>query len=183
MKKIDKQLFDWIPSVEIYMEDINLIFELLKDSCKEVHISDEDFEYESIEECIEKRGNSPSVLSLHGYYPHLWLSFNRKNFPNCIHLFSTGGSKKAEGLYFQVRDILLRHKKFSNYAFNLKSAFIVFFIALGLSPWFKAWFPQPGLRILILIAALGYIILSILHGTGTLYSINLFKKHEKESFF
>ena len=106
-----------LPSLNVFLDDVEQILEILKESCKDAHISDRDFEFESLEELIDNKGLRPKSLNLQGHQPYLSLSFNRRDFPTCIHLFSTGESDEEKSLYLKVQNILMNRKKWTNYLF------------------------------------------------------------------
>jgi len=67
MKKVDKSRhFVRLSYAKLYLDDLERIIELMKEQSLEVLIKDDDFEYESIAEMVEKRGDKKSQIMIIG---------------------------------------------------------------------------------------------------------------------
>lgn len=67
MKKIDKSgHFARLSYARLYRDDLERIAELMKEQSLEVLLKDDDYEYESIEEIVERRGERKSQIEIIG---------------------------------------------------------------------------------------------------------------------
>ncbi len=95
--------------IQLYRDDIELILLALQENEFDVEIKDEELEYDSLDELIEKRSITPNHFEInaglkadrHGGF--VKLSFKRKG----VHLSSYGfGYKEPQIVFARIRDIL-----------------------------------------------------------------------------
>ncbi len=187
MKKVDDSKFIVVPSVSLFREDVDSILDIFRKHAKEVKISDGNFEYDSIEELNDERGDKIKKLILKAFNPfHFSLRFDRSDIINGTTLYVSSQEETALTTFYQIKEILLRRKKMANYVFHpLIGIIAVILLVVILSApeeKLKEIFPSRALRVFLLLTLFSVPILSLMYRIGSFFSINLKKAHESSSF-
>lgn len=69
IKKKEKYFNSNIPSVKLYLDDIEHIIDILKSDTAIIEISDDENTYESIDEIRKVKGNNPKLIKIEGKLP------------------------------------------------------------------------------------------------------------------
>lgn len=69
IKKKEKYFNSYIPSVKLYLDDIEHIIDILKSDNAIIEISDDENTYESIDEIRKVKGNNPKLIKIEGKLP------------------------------------------------------------------------------------------------------------------
>jgi len=105
MKKIsNKRLSHHFPSVVLYREDLEEIYNMIKGVSKEVSITSGDYSFDSINDL---KDNSPAKiknLSITGNYPYISLSFGKEW--HTILLYTYGENVEVEAIFYRIKNIL-----------------------------------------------------------------------------
>ena len=96
--------------LKLYREELEEVFELVKNTCTSVEVSDEKRVYDSLEELGDRVGKKLRDLQIRGHDPYITVQLGaetlkwglRKDYNR---IFTTDG-EKAETLFFKVRDLL-----------------------------------------------------------------------------
>jgi hypothetical protein len=110
MKQIRQLKLQSGPSVKIYRDDIDEIIQILSKHLSGVLISDENYEYVSIEEFIKQRGTRPRYLSIKSSGYEVQLDLKHGGIISGSKLFSDG-SEKANTCFFVIKDILDKRRR------------------------------------------------------------------------
>ena len=171
------------PSITIYKDDLQKILEILNEVCERVKISDEEYEYESLEELEHTKGLKPKQISITGISPYVSLDLKQ----NSIWLYRSDSDQKSVYIYKQIEEILLSKKNLISTLFNKSGGiiscvilFILFFMPVAT---LKDWFPNLLSRLSLLIIVILIPIISILARNGNFSLITLRKSHEEKNFF
>jgi hypothetical protein len=187
MKPIQKSHSAVIPSTVLHLDDIETIVSLLKEVSGNVLISDRDYQYDSLENLIEKVGESPKALTISGRDPYVSIRFDRYEFPLVSWLYAEAYHKEAESTFLKLREILKTKQHWANYLIRLDVALVLFaalsIIALLPNSVTMQWFLEVNTRITVASIVIFYLIVAVLLRTGTLYSIRLVKLHKKQTFW
>lgn len=105
IKTPENHLF--LKPVRLYLDDLEHIVQMLKGRGFEVKLSDNDYEFDSLEEIKEYRGTKTSVLSINGKEDGSWhdisINFSKRN----ISLFRHGGDDQNILLiWHELKDFL-----------------------------------------------------------------------------
>jgi hypothetical protein len=109
MKKVKDSKFENFPASSLYREDLEEIITLLKSGCKDVTISDGEYEFASLDELAQKHPTSLSRLEIKGHPPYVSLSFRREPF-NGTRLYASE-EDAAEPVFLKVRELMRRKKR------------------------------------------------------------------------
>ena len=185
MKKIEGQSKgNHYPSANIYKDDLLKIIEILEEICDEVEISDDEYEYDSLEELEQEKGIRPKKISITGRSPHVSIDLK----PRSIWLYRSSSDQKSVYAYKSIEDIILKRKNLISILFNKSVGIIsciILFIFLATMPveTIKTWFPDRLSRLLFLLVLIGTPMISFFNGMGSFSFITLRKSHEDGSFF
>ena len=126
--------------IQLYRDDIELILFVLQENQFVVEIKDEEFEYDSLDELIEKRGITPTYFGINAelkYERHIAsvsLSFKRKR----VHLSSYGlGHKEPQIVFARIKDIF--DSKFSK-PYKILNPWVWYFLMV---PSVTVYWPRP----------------------------------------
>jgi NADH:ubiquinone oxidoreductase subunit 5 (subunit L)/multisubunit Na+/H+ antiporter MnhA subunit len=178
-KKKTEKLSSLGPCVKLFLDDIEEVLQILATSCQTVSIQDKDFEYQSLDEVIQKRGKHPKTLHLIGYNPYVVLSIS--GFIRSVHLFANG-EEPSMIPFAKIKSILERNKR--GWVHGILGPAMITAYSITLIGWFLRLPISLALRItlvailLILISVLG---VSIEHGMLSILSLG--NKSEKGSFW
>lgn len=180
MKKKRKPLSKVIPSLNLYIEDIIEIIEKLEAYCEKVKISDNEFEYDSIEEIIDKKGHYPRVLKIQAFTPNILLSFDRADFPTFSSVYIIDDDEIE--IIGWMREYFKRRKNWKTYVFNFDIA-IIFSVATTVVNiiYEKFGFPLETVTKYTWLM-FSYFVYTMIIQLGYSYKIVLKKKYEEESF-
>jgi hypothetical protein len=175
MKRKYQEIISRGPSVKLYREDIDSILEILKSSCGSITVSDDNYEYDSLEEFESKKGKQPEVLKFQGSSPFVSLTFGSKTF------IYAGSSKESHAVYQQI-DSILRQKKVSIWTALLRRPWLILFFVIGITGFIL--FNETGIKVIWGIISLVAISVAFLEKHyGFVSSVNLIMKHEEKSFW
>jgi hypothetical protein len=170
--------------VNLYREHLEHIIDIFSESCGKVEISDDEFEYENLDELKRIRGLRPKKISIRGRDPDVFLDLNR----NYIYLHRSTSDQNSIYVYKMVEDILQENKNLLGilFAAPVLIVFVLgFFIVLKFVPSevLKQWFPSKVSAIAFLLVLLGFPLMSLGTCFGGFSYISLNKKHEEKDFF
>ena len=113
--------------IQLYRDDIELILSVLEENKSDVKIKDNTYEYDSLDELIEKCGITPIYFEIRAKFKpdgSVTLSFTRKE----VYLISYGWGQKEPGIVFmRIRDSL--DTKFSR-TYRILNPWIWYFFML-----------------------------------------------------
>jgi len=119
--------FPGFPGVSVFLDDIEEVIGILGEGGNKVSISDDEYEFDSLEEFINKRGKSPRVLALGK--PGRSVEFRR--FTGLV--LDVGRSAEHDATYFRLWDLLERRRTFRSRILYPPFWWSVFLVMLGLS--------------------------------------------------
>lgn len=184
MRRIRKSQSAIIPSIILYLDDVEEILALLKEKSEDVNISDRDFTYESLGSLIKNTGPYPKALAFKIRAPYVSLNFDRREPITFSYLYAAD-DEEAEGLFLRLRELLLRRQLWINHFVRVDIAAVLTLIALIFdiipTPPLLQFLGSPSLGIIGTFVFL-YVLLAIFLRLGALYSIRLVKRHESQSF-
>jgi hypothetical protein len=179
-KKGDDHAF-MIQSIEIFLEDIENIIKIMSHDGKEgLEISDEKYEYDSLDELKQRNTKILKRLKLIKYFPTISLEFG---VLGGVRLFA---DSKEEIPFLMLKSLLLKRKRWLSFlsSTNLIISTITIFIILTLTPLeilksnrFFSFFGYIYITIFILF------IIEMVCLFGNFASINLIYSHERQSFW
>lgn len=154
MKKIpdSSSQLKFYEGIRLYRDDIELILSILSENEYAVQISDKEFQFESLDELINKRGIAPTYFEIagsqkEGGYQSIGISFDKKIY---IHSYSNA-QKTSKIVFAGIRDIcesrMSKIYKILNPWFYYFPAIILVWPAISLLVWGKentlgdAWLP------------------------------------------
>ncbi len=113
MAKSKGATFDFLPAVVLYREDIESLLSIFHSHCREVCLSNEKDEYDSVVVMKGKAGSKPSYLEFRGSSPEIWLTVRS---PIAFDkgedvLVVRAQYRKADELYFSIKDLLTRRRR------------------------------------------------------------------------
>jgi hypothetical protein len=116
------------PSVSLYREDIDELVELFTSSCAHVKITDNDYEYSTLDEVKSKRGQQTGRLAIEAESPTLSFSIGVGQTV-LVH----GGSDEAILPYTKIQQLLRSRRRAVLYVFfNFYTLLIAIAIVIGL---------------------------------------------------
>lgn len=77
-KKTGPTQVSYSETVILYRDDLEDIINLLTERCKRIAIEDNQYKYDSLDEVFNKRGASPSQLSITSWEPFISLRIKTK---------------------------------------------------------------------------------------------------------
>jgi hypothetical protein len=169
------------PSVFLSREDLEEILSVFTSTCKTVSISDDEFEYDSLDDMREGRGATVRKLVISGDEPPISLKLQRYAFPG-VFLTAHNPTASAETAFFRTHQILDRSKRFLAYGLR-PGTWMLFLWIFILQGFFTRW---PELFIIH-----GAVVFSLVLGlftalfgqNGSLSVISLVRRHERDSFW
>jgi hypothetical protein len=185
MKANPPHLFSMGPSVTLFRDEIDNILTILTTSCESITISDDQYQYDSLEELQEKQGNTIKNISLAGHKPFITLQV-KQDMPYVI--LSGGNHEDSLVPYTKVKELLQRHRRSILttifHPISAVSGFILLIAVLVVID-VKAGFRIPKDWVWVLVFAIG---LSIAYTAATIrlgaFSfINLSRRHQQKSFW
>ena len=188
MKKKRKSQLMIVPSVKLWLEDVESVMMILQEHSNEVEVSDRDNNYDSLQDLIEKKGTRPRSLEITSHTPDILLRFDRREMiPLATSLYASAGSSEGEGSYLKIRALLLDRKRWLAPLFPFWLGVILGVIvpiatfAIPIET-FRSWVPDRSIGLLVRILPILYGAIAILLRMGFLYSITLTESHMHESF-
>jgi len=165
-------------SAALYRSDLEEIIGIFKGSCSEFSISDDDWEYDSIEELEAKRGSTIKKLTITSDSPKLSVSIGRGNTR-----ISRGGSVIILGPYTQLQQLIKARRRHLLYIFLHPITVIaisggILFLA---GQYGKNWPKAIALIIALPIAI--YILMMLMNLSGSFTKIILVQPHQQTSFW
>ena len=172
------------PSVELFLSDLEEIYEILTETSKEINISSGEYVYESLRDLRENNPQKIKKLEFQGHNPYISLSF--KKSVNSVWLHIGDVTKESENAFYRISAILNKKKlplsKF--FTFPLFVIFnIIFFILLCIpKDLIQNIFPSKISFLSFVFLPLILSIFCFLFSTGYLSKINLINKNERSTF-
>ena len=172
------------PSVELFLSDLEEIYEILTETSKEINISSGEYVYESLRDLRENNPQKIKKLEFQGHNPYISLSF--KKSINSVWLYIGDVTKESENAFYRISAILNKKKlplsKF--FTFPLFVIFnIIFFILLCIpKDLIQNIFPSKISFLSFVFLPLILSIFCFLFSTGYLSKINLINKNKRSTF-
>lgn len=185
MKKIkESSKSQSFPSVELFLSDLEEIYEILTETSKEINISSGEYVYESLRDLRENNPQKIKKLKFQGHNPYISLSFEKSI--NSVWLYIGDVTKESENAFYRISAILNKKKlplsKF--FTFPLFVIFLSIFFILLYIPKDLIQKISPSK-----ISSLSFVFLPLilsffcfLFSTGYLSKINLINKNERSTF-
>lgn len=166
--------------VTLYLEDIQEILDKL-DICEEIELSDDDYEYDSLDELKERKGKKLKTLNINGHRPYIHVDIRKHD----VRLYLDSSSTNAIARFFYLKDFLSHKSSWYTKIFNYFVWYIItlvyLFTAMSVLAYFKIPFTNPFFLIITGIIILSDILSAYLYFQGS--SIHLESKNLVESFF
>ena len=185
MKKVkESSKSQSFPSVELFLSDLEEIYEILTETSKEINISSGEYVYESLRDLRENNPQKIKKLEFQGHNPYISLSF--KKSINSVWLYIGDVTKESENAFYRISAILNKKKlplsKF--FTFPLFVIFnIIFFILLCIpKDLIQNIFPSKISFLSFVFLPLILSIFCFLFSTGYLSKINLINKNKRSTF-
>jgi len=177
MRKIEKSLNLHLPSVKLFREDIDEIAEILKEKCEKVVFIHGDYEYDSLDDIVNKIGTKISSFEIQSSRPYVSIKFKRDIWGVFLYV------SESQDLFYRLKDFLTSKRKFLSklFTFPLGLSLLIFGIITAFSP---NLFSLVGIPIGIFspfFLILG--IISLLYRLGTFYKITFESKYKRQTFF
>lgn len=104
MKKIIQSYGEHIAPVRVYLDDIQEIIGILRDSCEEVLIQTSNNQLDNVDELVSLRKDMLHDLKIYGRRPYISIDME----PNQIWLFVSEDTPESRGLFEKVKVVLLK---------------------------------------------------------------------------
>ncbi len=164
-------------SVKLFRDDLEAIFQIISETCKDTKMESGEYEYDSLDELESHAGREVRDLKIRGYLPTgLTLHLRRDLGPD---LWASG--ETAEAPFLRIKDLLSQRKRLigklpkPGFWFVLSVIYVPLAILLRLP---TLWYLVGYFPFLLLLGISG-----IAHHTGYFSSISLSRKHERKSFW
>ena len=174
--------------IHLYKDDIENIIDILKEISKDIHISDDEYAYDSIEEIINKRGLNPRKINIGCHSPYIDLGINNKDTVGATYLYCSNQDKESLYALDRILEILRKRRKFLSRIFNPTCG--IFYLGLF---FYLFWFTKARISDFIiqnnwtftLLTFLILLLLALPFGFRFLpvSSILLLRPHEQHNFF
>jgi len=170
--------------VNLYRDDFEQIINILSEISDQVEISDDDYEYESLDELINQKGLKPKKVFISSYSPHVVIDLE----PHSIFLYRSNSDKGALYAYDRIKEVLRKRRSILSRVINpavgifFFSIFIFLIIFIPID-FVKSWFPNRWSRLSLIILLFGIPILSFFFKHGAFSSFFLIRFHERNNFF
>lgn len=180
-KKSNQHHFVYLPSVKLYYDDLQIIFNFIKDCCKDIKVTDKTHEFDSIDDLKEKYPDKINELRIEGHTPYITVEFKRE-LP-AIYISANENNENQITAFYQIVDFLKKKKSVINYIFSPFILIIasVLFLLLAFE-FIKNISITPDFKILSFASLLFCFIILILSRLGLFYSISLAKSNEPKHF-
>ncbi|MGD9639581.1 MAG: hypothetical protein AB7U85_11110 [Alphaproteobacteria bacterium] len=181
MKKIQRgSKGSHFPSVNLFKDDLVKIIELLSEVCEIVEISDDEYEYESLEELQQTKGLTPKKISISGRNPNVSIDLKQRG----SWLYRISSDQQSIYAYKGIEDIFVKKRNIIGRLFN-RTVGVIFFIffAVTSKEIIINWFPDLVQRIMFVVLLMGVPIISFCNEWGFFSYITLKKSHEEFNFF
>lgn len=169
------------PCIKIFLENIKSIVEIMGSGDNVVQISDEEFEYDSIDELTQKQ-KRVKMLSLSARSPYISLDFKKLGGASLY------ASHDAEAQFLKTKEILLKKKRWFSFLISWK----LYYISLGLAIAFfliltqlKNIIPEDSFRLYFISFSVLplLLVLQLIGDSGYFTSIHLEYSSNKQSFW
>ena len=118
MKKIVHSRTEYFKPVVLYLDDLEKIFEIIKEVCKKIIISTSEYEIENLNELKELNKESLNYLKINGQEPWLVLEIDFSN----LYLYIHEEDAMSRGIFEKVKQILKDRKR--KYSWLSKDNFV-----------------------------------------------------------
>ena len=188
MKKVkESSKSQSFPSVELFLSDLEEIYEILTETSKEINISSGEYVYESLQDLKENNPQKIKKIEFQGYNPYISLKFKKSlSSANSVWLYIGNVTKESENAFYRISAILNRKRLPLSKFFTFPLFFIfysIFFILLYI-PYdlIQKIFPSKISILSFIFLPLILSIFCFLFSTGYLSKINLINKNKRSTF-
>lgn len=170
-------------SVKLFYDDLQIIFDFLNNCCEQITISDNEHEFNSIDELKEKYQDKIDTLRIEGYNPSVSIEFKREFFLPSIYFTAQSNNEKPTTAFYQISEFLSKKKSAINYIFSpfVSIMLILIFMSIALGA-IKIPSLTFGTVVIFAILIFCHAMISLLSRYGFFYSISLAKSHEAKHF-
>src|ERR1700733_688649 len=102
MRKRSQSLVERIGPVRLYRDDLEAILGIMRDNCKSVEINVACYDYESLEELVEKGPTKAIKFSISGHDPYVSTDSNLEG----VFLYAQSDDAISAGVWHQIKTIL-----------------------------------------------------------------------------
>lgn len=172
-----------IPTVMLYRDDLDEIVDIMQRHCLSTSISDDKFQYESLDDLQKNKGRQIKSVTFGGSEPYVSLSFASRHPYTFLY---ASGEEEAEAIFLKLRDLLFKRRRaiarLAPWRFWLLMTVAILFGA-GLVP---RWIHSPAVLMsvnAIVVLSIAMLVLGVATKMGFLSVLFLDRRHEVDTFW
>lgn len=177
-------------TVSLFRDDLDDIINIISEVSDHAKISDDNYEYDSLDELLKERGSKPKILSISSNLYDVYINFK----PSSVFVSCSGRDRDTIYAYDRITEILRKRRSILSRIFNPVVGIIFFCILLLLSlflddlPYINVdnihkWFPEWYTQLVFILSLSAVPVFALFLRIGASSSIVLLRRHEQKNFF
>lgn len=127
MKRKSKSISKQYLAIKIYLEDLESIERILKNSAKKFKVETDEYEFTSIAELKNQYKNTkPINLTISAWEPYIYIELNKLY----VRLYCDSDDTSSSGIYYRLDKILSSATRKPNFFYTYKSVFVISLFSL-----------------------------------------------------